>query len=52
MHTIDGGANWQILSMETTDDFQDITFIGSDTGWMVCYKMIFCNTNGGDSWQL
>jgi photosystem II stability/assembly factor-like uncharacterized protein len=50
MHTIDGGANWQILSMETTDDFQDITFIGSDTGWMVGYKMIYHTTNGGETW--
>jgi photosystem II stability/assembly factor-like uncharacterized protein len=52
MHTIDGGANWQILSLGTTDDFEDIMFIGADTGWMVGYNMIYRTTDGGQTWNL
>jgi photosystem II stability/assembly factor-like uncharacterized protein len=50
LHTTDRGLNWAILNIGTTEYFNDLTFIGKDTGWIVGYGMIYHTINGGESW--
>jgi photosystem II stability/assembly factor-like uncharacterized protein len=50
MHTIDAGLSWDKIDIGTKDEFDDLTFIGPDTGWIVGYGMIYHTVDGGKTW--
>jgi len=50
LHTTDRGMNWEILNIGTTEYFNDLIFIGHDTGWIVGYMVIYQTVDGGKTW--
>ncbi len=56
LNTTDGGLNWNIQKEDSTygSTFNDIYFVGLDTGWVVgsSYSNILATTNGGKNWNI
>ncbi|MEO8168225.1 MAG: YCF48-related protein, partial [bacterium] len=51
--TIDGGESWQtIFSTNAGGDFEAVSFLNADRGWILSYAgLVFRTTNGGSSWE-
>ncbi len=50
MHTLDGGVNWDILSIGTTEELNDVYFADHNYGWIVGYGLIYHTSDGGVTW--
>ena len=52
LKTIDGGSNWENISIKTNNDLLSIHFIDSLVGFTISAKELFKTTDGGNSWTL
>ncbi len=51
MHTIDGGLSWDILNIGTTEELNDVFFVGRNDGWIVGYGLIYHTSDAGGTWN-
>lgn len=49
--TIDGGQTWNRVSLNTTDDINEIYFRNDDNGYLVAGRRLFYTRDGGKNWQ-
>jgi len=51
-HTVDGGFNWDIQPVDTTESLFAVSFANSEVGWVVGNKgLIFHTIDGGKTWK-
>jgi len=48
---INNSAQWQQISIPTTEDLFMVRFVSETTGWVVGKNFVYKTTNGGSNWQ-
>lgn len=52
LHTVDGGALWRKVRMETTEELIHLDFVNENNGWIVgANGTIFSTSDGGETWR-
>jgi photosystem II stability/assembly factor-like uncharacterized protein len=53
MHSVTGGATWQVEQLSSADSSYDyVYFTGADSGWLIGRDNVYHSADGGKSWIL
>jgi len=51
LHSLDGGATWQLVRIEEDDWYDRVQFGDDGEGWLVGFDRVYHSSDGGLNWQ-